>query len=218
MNKIEEAIKEADDLTQEAGVIVKGGKKYLQVKDRVSIFRKRFGLDYGINTEIIDNDERHIIIKATITNKDQHIVGSGYAEEFKGKGVNFASAIENGETSAIGRALSSLGLHGGEYASANEIEAVPRKEKALQQKQKQVDDKVQQPAEEPISIVKFINKITEELKDISTLTHLEAYRAKHRPKLSEFYKVDDTHKKTITTFSQMVNKTEIELKEREILG
>ena len=26
MNKIEEAIKEADDLTQEAGVIVKGGK------------------------------------------------------------------------------------------------------------------------------------------------------------------------------------------------
>ena len=67
MNKIEEAIKEADDLTQEAGVIVKGGKKYLQVKDRVSIFRKRFGLDYGINTEIIDNDERHIIIKATIT-------------------------------------------------------------------------------------------------------------------------------------------------------
>ena len=78
-------------------------------------------------------------------------------------------------------------MHGGEYASANEIEAVPRKEKALQQKQKQADDKLQQAAEEPISIVKFINKITEELKDISTLTHLEAYRAKHRPKLSEFH-------------------------------
>ena len=30
--------------------------------------------------------------------------------------------MENAETSAVGRALASLGLHGGEYASLNEIE------------------------------------------------------------------------------------------------
>ena len=47
--------------------------------------------------------------------------------------VNKTSAIENCETSAIGRALASLGLHGGSYASANEIAAVQRKEKAMEE-------------------------------------------------------------------------------------
>jgi hypothetical protein len=54
------------------------------------------------------------------------------AEEIRGQGnVNKTSALENSETSAIGRALSSLGLHGGTYASINEIDAVERKAKAM---------------------------------------------------------------------------------------
>ena len=134
-NKITEAIIEADELTQEAGIRVKGGKKYLQVKDRVSIFRKKFGLDYGIDTTIVVDDGQRIVIKAIVTDCDGHLVGSGYAEEIRGgSGVNTTSAIENGETSAIGRALSSLGLHGGEYASANEIEAVGRKQEAIEKR------------------------------------------------------------------------------------
>ena len=56
MNKIAEAILEADETTKTDGVVVKGGKKYLQVKDRVSIFRKTFGLDYGIDTTIVVDD------------------------------------------------------------------------------------------------------------------------------------------------------------------
>jgi hypothetical protein len=45
--------------------------------------------------------------------------------------VNTTSALENAETSAIGRCLASLGLSGGEYASANEMDAVARKKEVV---------------------------------------------------------------------------------------
>jgi hypothetical protein len=63
---------------------------------------------------------------------DGTIVGSGMAEEIRGQGnVNKTSALENCETSAIGRALASLGLAGGEYASVDEIDAAHRKEETI---------------------------------------------------------------------------------------
>ena len=62
------------------------------------------------------------------------VVGSGMAEEIRGQGhVNTTSALENAETSAIGRALASMGLAGGEYASSNEMDAVPRKQEAIEE-------------------------------------------------------------------------------------
>jgi len=111
------------------------GKKYTVVSNRVEIFRKSFGIELGIKTEIILNDGKFVIVKAIIEDKDGHVVGSGFAEEVRGSSnVNKTSALENCETSAIGRALASLGLHGGTYASLNEIDAVKRKEKALEEK------------------------------------------------------------------------------------
>ena len=41
------------------------------------------------------------------------------------------ACIENTETSAVGRALANLGLHGGEYASIEEIEKAQRNEKVI---------------------------------------------------------------------------------------
>ena len=56
------------------------------------------------------------------------------AEEVRGVGpVNKTSALENGETSAVGRALAAIGLGGSEYASVNELDAVGRKDIALKQ-------------------------------------------------------------------------------------
>ena len=55
------------------------------------------------------------------------MIGSGMAEEIRGSSpVNKTSALENCETSALGRALASLGLHGGEYASDNEMQKTER--------------------------------------------------------------------------------------------
>lgn len=147
MNKLIEAMKHVNDLNKKVGVSQRGGKKYTEVFVRVEQFRMAFGETMGINTEILVDDGKRVVIKAIVTHEG-NIIGSGMAEEIRGSSmVNKTSAIENCETSAIGRALASLGLHGGSYASANEIAAVQRKEKAMEE-QKQPKPKAPEPKPE----------------------------------------------------------------------
>ncbi len=117
------AMAAASSLTDTAGVRQKGGKKYLEVKHRVTVLRQTYGLELGIETELRHADDKHVRVSAKITDATGRVIGSGLAEEVRGSSnVNSTSALENAETSAVGRALASLGLHGGEYASLNEIE------------------------------------------------------------------------------------------------
>lgn len=110
-------------ITTMSKVKVQGGKQYSMVGQRVEAFRNHVGADLGIETELIINDGKTVLIKAFIRDKTGFCVSSGYAEEIRGStNINKGAAIENCETSAIGRALAALGLHGGEYASVNEIE------------------------------------------------------------------------------------------------
>lgn len=119
------------DLNKTHGVAQRGGKKYTQVVHRMEAFREAYGLAYGVDTQCIHDDGQRVVMKAIITGEDGAIIGSGFAEEIRGQGnVNKTSALENCETSAVGRALASIGLSGGEYASANEMEGVTRKSQA----------------------------------------------------------------------------------------
>lgn len=140
--RLSKAVLELNDLNETHGIEMRGGKKYLMVKDRVEVFRKHFGLDLGIETSIEYCDDTFVRMKAVITETSRFgdvyytkVIGSGHAEELRGStNVNKTSALENCETGAIGRALASIGLSGSEYASANEMEAVGRKETALKEK------------------------------------------------------------------------------------
>ena len=64
-----------------------------------------------------------VIVKAEITSPDGRIVAMGHAEEVRAASkINQTSAVENCESSAIGRALAAAGFGGSEYASADEVQ------------------------------------------------------------------------------------------------
>ena len=132
MTDLKPVMKLVKVLHEKHGVPQKGGKKYTQVVHRMEAFRSVLGLGIGFDTQIVVDDGKRVVIKAIAADKDGRILGSGFAEEIRGTGhVNTTSALENAETSAIGRCLASLGLSGGEYASANEMDAVARKKEVV---------------------------------------------------------------------------------------
>ncbi len=145
MTDLTQAMTVVADYYKDHAIKQKGGKMYLQVVHRVEAFRRVLGAEFGIDTKIIVDDGHRIVVKAIVTNSNGITVGSGMAEEIRGQGhVNTTSALENAETSAIGRALASLGLSGGEYASANEMDAVPRKAENLKEKAQVAYDNIKQ--------------------------------------------------------------------------
>lgn len=104
------------------GIVNIRGKEYQTVALRVQKFREA-NPKWQIYTEIIKCDEQVVIIRCDICDEAGVHVASGHAEEFRANGqINSTSALENCETSAIGRALAAAGFGGTEFASANEVQ------------------------------------------------------------------------------------------------
>lgn len=107
---------------KDTGIVNIHGKEYKTVAKRVDEFRKDHKTDMSIITSIIVADEKTVVMKAEISDKEGRIIATGFAEEKRDVStINKTSALENCETSAIGRALANFGLGGGEYASADEV-------------------------------------------------------------------------------------------------
>jgi hypothetical protein len=105
------------------GIVNIHGKDYKTVALRVNEFREIYTIKEGwaIQTEIVSVDADCVIMKASIVFNDK-VLATGYAEEMrKASTINRTSALENCETSAIGRALAACGLGGSQYASADEV-------------------------------------------------------------------------------------------------
>lgn len=112
------------------------GKNYKTVAERVSEFREQYKLDYAIITEIISASDL-VQVKAVIQDKEGFVVATGFAEEIRGStNINKTSALENCETSAIGRALAAFGLGGTEYATANEVTDAIIQQNVMEAKEK----------------------------------------------------------------------------------
>ena len=126
------AIKEIGELDNKNKVRIHR-KFYTMVQDRISIFRKHFGCDAQIDTT--QTYEPNIVRSETTISIGGERVANGIAEEKRdSSAIHRTSAAEVAETSSIGRALANLSLHGGEYASANEVTT------AIAQQKEKTDD------------------------------------------------------------------------------
>jgi hypothetical protein len=87
------------------------GKQYVLVQDRVVYFNENYPKG-SITTELISlPDSPHIIIKARVSPDDSPRIFTGYSQAKIGDGyINKTSALENAETSAVGRALAFMGI------------------------------------------------------------------------------------------------------------
>lgn len=101
------------------------GKPYEIVASK----QKRFRFDHPIESKwaiiinIIHMDESVVVMECQIKDPEGVIVSQDYAEEQRSGMINSKSAIENGSTSAQGRALTAAGYNASnEVASAEEVE------------------------------------------------------------------------------------------------
>jgi len=96
------------------------GNDYHTVAERVAEFHEKYPKGQ-ITTELLYADEKYVRVKATATVEDRSF--TGLAEEVRGStNINKTSALENCETSAVGRALGFLGIGSVEsIASADEV-------------------------------------------------------------------------------------------------
>jgi len=86
------------------------GKEYCEVNQRIKGFRQLYP-NGGISTEILSLENGVCVMKATITDDNGIVLGTGTAYEKEGSTfINKTSYIENCETSAVGRALGMVGI------------------------------------------------------------------------------------------------------------
>lgn len=105
------------------------GKDYVLVSDRVIFFNENYP-EGSITTELITQPESdRIVVKATVSPDGKRFF-TGYSQATIGDGyINKTSALENAETSSVGRALGFMGIGVIEsIASADEMNKAMNKE------------------------------------------------------------------------------------------
>ena len=166
------------------------GKDYVMVKDRIIFFNENYP-NGSIITELKATDNS-FIFKATvipeIENSNRKF--TGHAEEVIGSSqINKTSALENAETSAIGRALACMGIGVEDsFASADEVKNAQHKQVAptyqKTENQKEKFDKL-------LSHTCFDGK-KKEIKDFwlkaDSLSATESVLTKMKQKIAEYNK------------------------------
>lgn len=88
------------------------GAEYVMVKDRITFFNQTY-TNGSIRTEIVSYTNGQAVVKATIIPdvKEPERYFTGYSQAVENQGfINKTSALENAETSAVGRALAMFGI------------------------------------------------------------------------------------------------------------
>lgn len=100
------------------------GKEYITVNERLIHFRKEAAYNgWRIVEDLVSLDDKEGVFKATILDPDGNEMVSAHAQEYRDSSyINKTSFLENGFTSALGRALGYLGIGlDTSIASADEV-------------------------------------------------------------------------------------------------
>ncbi len=116
------------------------GKSYATVALRVAIARRVLGTALDVVTKIVSIDTATVVMQADIFIDGKHI-STGHAEENrKASRINTTSALENAETSAVGRALAFCAFISDGIASAEEVStAIEQQDKKIQSALKELN-------------------------------------------------------------------------------
>ena len=120
----------SDKSLQDKAVKIKGND-YVMVKDRITFFNNSYS-NGKIVTDVVSDNGKEIVFKAVVIPdaKNPERVFCGHASGVRGgKGVDSTSAVENAETSAVGRALAMMGIGViDSVASVDEIKIAEKRE------------------------------------------------------------------------------------------
>ena len=123
---------------------------YATVALRIGILRRNLGTSATISSNIIHQDDKKVIVRSEVF-IDNKLVSTGLAEELRAASrINQTSALENAETSAVGRALAMLGLTNDKIASAEEVSG---------------------------AIIQSDKKLTAALTDLDKVSHIGSYQS-----------------------------------------
>jgi hypothetical protein len=146
---------------------------YETVEERLVKFWKDHP-DGQIHTKVLEHTSARFIVEASIyrTEADPRAWTTGLAEEtVQGRGVNATSALENCETSAIGRALANAGYATkGKRASREEMTKVAAQSK-VKANIEEVKAKMAQTSSEYVPVAKEDDPWT--IKDVAPVTTVE---------------------------------------------
>jgi len=109
------------------------GKEYITVNERLIYFRNTNEFEgFGIKEDIVSINDTEGIFKVTIYDSNGEPIVSAHAQEYRDSSyINKTSFVENGFTSALGRALGYLGIGiDTSIASANEVQNAVKNQKS----------------------------------------------------------------------------------------
>ena len=101
------------------------GKEYITVNERLIYFRSQPQFKgWRISEDLVSLDDKEGLFKVTIINPDGFEMAVAHAQEYRDSSyINKTSFVENGFTSALGRALGYLGIGiNTAIASADEVQ------------------------------------------------------------------------------------------------
>ncbi len=185
------------------------GKEYVMVKDRVRAFRD-ICPGGSLVTEIVSDDGTTVTIRATVSDEDGKVIATGHAQEvYNATQINRTSALENCETSAIGRALGLCGIGiDDNFASANEMtQALGQQAAGEKHPAKKAKTAVIEPAFDPDN---HITKVAAE-----NLESLITQAGADKGKFLDWYKVDRLDQLTQAEYVDAIDKLEEKIHKHE---